>query len=250
VAVPDVLGKTRPDAESALKAAGLKSSETPSVGSDASKQPDTVIELSALQDGKATKLAAGAKVSQGTEVTLTLNKRAVVIDPVPVPKPVIVVPTPVVHVPNVVGLDLQRAKDELAKAGLRVASPVKQNLDRNKPAKTVLSTEPAPSQTVKPNAEITLTANQGLIQVTCQAAYVARFQVAYLLNGKPQSHDSGDIPVGQTREFTIPLDATQIILNISGIGVLGGSFQQVFAGPVTKRYRAKGTVFGLSVEEY
>jgi hypothetical protein len=82
VAVPDVLGKTRPDAESALKAAGLKPSETPSVGSDASKNQDTVIGLTAQQDGKATKLAAGAKVSQGTEVTLILNKRAVIPRPI------------------------------------------------------------------------------------------------------------------------------------------------------------------------
>src|SRR5262249_27882789 len=74
VAVPYPLGKTRPDAESALKAAGLKPSETPSVVSDASKKAGTVIGLSAQQDGKATKLEAGAKVSQGTEVTLILNQ--------------------------------------------------------------------------------------------------------------------------------------------------------------------------------
>jgi hypothetical protein len=125
VAVPDVLGKTRTEAESALKAAGLKPSQTPSVGSDASKNPDTVIGLSAQQDGKASKLEAGAKVSQGTEVTLTLNKRAVVVNPVPVP-------INVIRVPTGAGIDLLRLKDEVAaKASLKVASPVvKQSLDR------------------------------------------------------------------------------------------------------------------------
>jgi beta-lactam-binding protein with PASTA domain len=224
VTMPNLVGMNIEEARKKLKDFGFKV-EAERQRIDKNKGRDTVLEMG--------KVSAGQRVSPGAGVVLTINRYATV--------------------PSILGLDLKRAKDEIAKAGLRVAATVKQKLDKSKTAATVLEVEPKPSEIVAPNHEVTLTANQGLFQVTCQAAYVATFETHYTLKGKNESHGSGDIPVGQTREVTIPLDATDVrikILYYTGLFKETGTLlEKKFDGPVTMRYRAKGDIINHSVEE-
>jgi serine/threonine-protein kinase len=132
VAVPDVVGKTRDDAVSALTAAGLKAKV---VEIHSSKTPDSVT-------GQFPH--AGTKVTRGSEVQINVSTG---------PKPV--------SVPNVVGLTYDQASSTLSSQGFGVK---RVNVDSNEAKDTVVSQNP--SGTAAPGATIELDVSKGPKQST------------------------------------------------------------------------------------
>jgi serine/threonine-protein kinase len=132
VAVPDVVGKTRDQAVSALTAAGLKYKV---VSVHSSKTPDTVT-------GQFPH--AGTKVTRGSDVQINVSSG---------PKPV--------TVPNVVGLTYDQASSTLQSQGFRVT---RVNVDSDQPKDQVVSQ--SPSGTAAPGATIELSVSKGPKQAT------------------------------------------------------------------------------------
>jgi eukaryotic-like serine/threonine-protein kinase len=132
VAVPDVVGKTRDDAVSALTAAGLKAKV---VEIHSSKTPDTVT-------GQFPH--AGTKVTRGSDVQINVSTG---------PKPV--------SVPNVVGLTYDQASSTLQSQGFGVK---RVNVDSNEAKDTVVSQDPSGS--AAPGATVTLSVSKGPKQST------------------------------------------------------------------------------------
>jgi beta-lactam-binding protein with PASTA domain/predicted Ser/Thr protein kinase len=132
VAVPDVVGKTRDQAVSALTAAGLKYKVVPV---HSSKTPDTVT-------GQFPH--AGTKVTRGSDVQINVSTG---------PKPV--------SVPNVVGLTYDQASSTLQTQGFRVT---RVNVDSDQPKDQVVSQNP--NGTAAPGATITLSVSKGPKQAT------------------------------------------------------------------------------------
>jgi serine/threonine-protein kinase len=127
VAVPDVIGKSSGDAESALTNAGL----VPKIFSvHSNKTPDTVTG----QDPP-----AGTMVVQGSRVRINVSSG----------------PTPV-SVPYVVGLTFSDASGQLQNAGFAVA---RRNVDSSAPKDQVVAQEPTGS--AAPNSTITLSVSKG-----------------------------------------------------------------------------------------
>lgn len=131
VAVPELIGKTQPEAEALLKEAGLglgavreEFSETTELGKIISQDP-----------------AEGEKVDRGRTVDITLSggKESV-------------------RVPNVEGLDEARAKESLADAGL-VAEIIERCQTDEKDGK-VLQQEPRPRTEVAKGSTVKLTVNR------------------------------------------------------------------------------------------
>jgi serine/threonine-protein kinase len=132
VPVPDVVGKSRDDAVSALTAAGLQAN-VHTVHS--SKTPDTVT----AQDPQ-----GGTKVIKGSRVRINVSTG---------PQPV--------SVPYVIGLSFDQASAQLQSAGFAVA---RRNVDSNQPKDTVVAQDPTGS--AAPGATVTLSVSKGPKQST------------------------------------------------------------------------------------
>jgi beta-lactam-binding protein with PASTA domain len=137
VDVPNVVGKSRADAESDLKAAGFELAQTPTFGFDSNQGLDAVLELSALEDGKPAKLEAGKPLRKGAEVVLTLNRYAVV-------------PA------EVIGKKREVAEELLTKAQLRVSKEANFVDDPTRDPTLVRDTEPKPGVKTEVDSEIVL----------------------------------------------------------------------------------------------
>jgi beta-lactam-binding protein with PASTA domain len=137
VAVPDVVGKARADAENELKAAGFELAQTPTFGFDSNKGQDAVLELSALEEGKPTKLEAAKPLRKGSEVVLTLNRYAVV-------------PA------EVIGKKRDVAEELLKKALLRVSKEASYVDDPTRDPTVIRDTVPKPGVKTEVESEITL----------------------------------------------------------------------------------------------
>ena len=132
VAVPDVVGKNRDEAVSALTSAGLNAKV---VEVHSNKTPDTVT-------GQFPH--AGTKVTRGSPVQINVSTG---------PKPV--------SVPNVVGLSYDQASATLQSEGFGVK---RVNVDSDQPKDQVVSQEP--SGTAAPGATVTLSVSKGPKQAT------------------------------------------------------------------------------------
>jgi len=87
----------------------------------------------------------------------------------------------------------------------------------------------------------------GFISVYSDAGYVTEVKVSYVVNGK-RIHKSGKVTALDTEEIGIPLGATNIKLNVEGLGC-GLSFSKSFAKPVAKCYKVWGTIFDTEWRE-
>src|SRR5438105_4910014 len=127
VAVPDVIGKSRDDAVSALTRAGLN----PKVVSiHSNKPPDTVT-------GQFPQ--AGTKIVRGSDVRINVSSG---------PRPI--------NVPYVVGLSIDQATAQLQNAGFAVS---RKNVNSDQPKDIVVAQQP--TGTAAPNATIMLSVSKG-----------------------------------------------------------------------------------------
>jgi 6-phosphogluconolactonase (cycloisomerase 2 family) len=133
VAVPSVAGQTQSAATSALIAAGLK------VGTITDATSATVATGSVISENP----AAGAKVSPGSDVSLTLSSGPAQ-----------------VAVPNVVGSSQSAATSSLTSAGLKLGT-VSTSSSATVPAGEVISETPAASTNVAVGTAVDLTVSGG-----------------------------------------------------------------------------------------
>jgi serine/threonine-protein kinase len=129
VDVPDVVGKTRDEAVTALTGAGLVA-DVHEVPSD--RPENTVI----AQDPR-----AGDEVEEGSEVRINVSSG---------PKPV--------AVPPVVGLPFEQASSELQAAGFAVR---RTDVDSNQPEGIVIAQDPGGNTLAAKNATVTLSVSKG-----------------------------------------------------------------------------------------
>jgi hypothetical protein len=201
VAVPDVLGKTRMEAESALKAAGLQPSETPIFDFDPSKDLNVVLGLNSMQAGKANKLDPGAILKKGSEVALTVNKFGTIPE-------------------KIVGKNVEEAIKELTDSGVTVAVPIEEKLEKNVPAGIVFSIEP-PSGRIAWDRKVKLSANRGAISVANvivtgdDTNILCTLVLTYRLpNGESGTVKSKEFGIKQSASVEIPARAKGVSLQI------------------------------------
>jgi C1A family cysteine protease len=78
------------------------------------------------------------------------------------------------------------------------------------------------------------------IEIHNSGAYAAEFTVKYDYDGERQSKESGSFPVGQSKEITIPCDATNVEVKAKAIG--GKTiFTETFPTAMDKCWRVRGT---------
>ena len=96
------------------------------------------------------------------------------------------------------------------------------------------------------NAEATADKG-GMICVTNEGFYIARFTVAYKLGGKDFLRESTHLAPSQRDCIDIPKGATDITVRAFARHVLSWSviFTEKFDKPVTKCYKVYGTIFDL-----
>jgi len=128
--VPKVVGQSLDDALAELQDAKLKSK---TVRVDSAKPEGIVV---------AQKPGSGAKVDEGSVVTLNVSKG---------PQPV--------SVPNVVGMSFDSASSTLQAQGLSVARGA--DVESDQPANTVVDQSPAAGTSVAPGTSITLRVSKG-----------------------------------------------------------------------------------------
>jgi beta-lactam-binding protein with PASTA domain len=96
--------------------------------------------------------SAGAQVPKSTPVRLTVAKAAGGVSPTPSPDFV-----RHVFVPNIVGSNLDQARDMLRTAGLRISLPINYTSTKDKLPGTVLSMEPQPGKPAPVSMLVSLT---------------------------------------------------------------------------------------------
>ncbi len=88
----------------------------------------------------------------------------------------------------------------------------------------------------------------GSIRVKCEGGYVAKFTLAYKLEGAVSEKESGDITIGKSKTIPIPPCATDISLTVEEH--TGFSWKTIFTKnynePVTKCFRVTGATFSPS----
>jgi eukaryotic-like serine/threonine-protein kinase len=131
--VPDVTGMTQDEATAALQSAGFAVGGIEQVADDAFAA-GTVM----AQDP-----AAGATADEGSGVKLTVSTGP-----------------GTVEVPNVMGLDVKAAQEQLAAAGL--SSETEEEYDLRAPAGQVMGQLPAPGEPAAPGSSIGLLVSKGL----------------------------------------------------------------------------------------
>ena len=91
----------------------------------------------------------------------------------------------------------------------------------------------------------------GEVRFYNQAGYVARFKLAYTLNGAPQSFSTSNLPVGRDETFAIPSAATNIVA--SGEWFDGINWKSLFTRslprPTMIGFTSYGTVFSPQVKD-
>jgi serine/threonine-protein kinase len=143
VTVPDVVGKSRTQAEQDLTEAGLEIGTITRVpAADDTQQPGTVVE----QDP-----AANAEVERETAVDLT-----------------IVAAPDQVAIPSLEGSSLEEAQATLTGLGLEPAGPQEEPSDTID-AGLVTRTDPASGTDVDPGSQVTIFVSAGPDQVRCQS---------------------------------------------------------------------------------
>jgi serine/threonine-protein kinase len=148
VAVPALVGQQQAEAEQALQAAGLEVGEVSNREVTDEAQVGIVLE---------TNPASGAQVDEGSKVALVVG-----------------VAPDTVTVPNVVGLDVERATTTLEDAGFRVST---REVDSLEDEGTVVAVDPEEGSAVPPDTAVTLSVSSGSIElpdVTGQTEQAAR----------------------------------------------------------------------------
>ena len=148
VTVPTLVGQQQAAAEQALTEAGLEVGDVTTRETSDETQVGVVLESNP---------AGGAQVDEGTAVALVVG----------------VAPN-TVTVPNVVGLDVERATTTLEDAGFRVST---REVDSLEDEGTVVAVDPEEGSAVPPDTAITLSVSSGSIElpdVTGQTEQAAR----------------------------------------------------------------------------
>ena len=92
----------------------------------------------------------------------------------------------------------------------------------------------------------------GRISIENRGAYVAKFTVAYTVDGNRTTKESDNFSAGVTKSIEIPAGATNIQLCAQDAWFFGSwndIFSKSFDTPVTKKYRVSGTTLNTSYEE-
>jgi hypothetical protein len=91
----------------------------------------------------------------------------------------------------------------------------------------------------------------GEVRFFCQAGYVSRFKLAYILNGSPQSFTTRNLSVGYEEKFAIPVAATNIVA--SGEWFDGINWKPLFnrslPRPTFIGFTSYGTIFSPQVKD-
>ncbi len=88
----------------------------------------------------------------------------------------------------------------------------------------------------------------GSIRVKCEGGYVAKFTLAYKLEGAVSEKESGDITIGKSKTIPIPPCATDLSLTVEEHTAFSWKtiFTKNYNEPVTKCFRVTGTTFSPS----
>ena len=143
VAVPDVVGQPQPNAEGAVRGAGL----LPTTAQVDSTQPAGIVVTQSPP--------AGTKVAKGAKVRLNISRGP---PPTSPPFPTNPPPGKRVKVPNVVGEDQTTAQKRLQRNGLKSSVSY---VASSKPAGTVVSEQPRAGTTVKRGSRVALKISNG-----------------------------------------------------------------------------------------
>jgi hypothetical protein len=91
----------------------------------------------------------------------------------------------------------------------------------------------------------------GEVRFFCQAGYVSRFTLSYMLNGATKTFKTRELPVDRGQTFTIPAAATSIRVGgeyaLAGWHKIPGSNQSI-AKPTYTGFISYGTIFGPKVK--
>jgi eukaryotic-like serine/threonine-protein kinase len=174
VQVPSLVNQTEAAARQAITAAKLVVGQVSQRTTTDKTQQGKVLESSP---------AGGAQVDEGTEVNLVVGAAP-----------------DTVAVPNVVGLDEQRARDTLQRAGFTTVTI--DRVDSAEPEGQVIDVDPAESTSIAPDTTITLTVSDGDTAIPdvrglTQAAALEGLRAAGFTNITSQNVESDEVPEGQ-----------------------------------------------------
>jgi hypothetical protein len=94
--------------------------------------------------------------------------------------------------------------------------------------------------------------SSGFITIVNKGAYVAKFDVAYTLNGKRVTQESGNFTAGTSKVIDIPAGSTDIVLHAYDAWFIKSwreIFSKHFDSPVTKKYELTGTTLDPDYRE-
>jgi len=87
----------------------------------------------------------------------------------------------------------------------------------------------------------------GAITVRNEAGFVAWYTATFVHNGRWQTPSSGRFPISESRDVTIPHDATNITLSAHG-DVVGRIDRMTSNAPFSQCYQVRGNIFGARIE--
>lgn len=223
-AVPNVVGDTQPAATSALTAAGFVLGAVTMQGST-TVAPGFVIS----QDP-----AAGASVESGSAVNLVVSSG--------------------VAVPNVVGVPLAMASNELTSAGLATGSITQQYSGTVAPG-TVISESPSAGSSVAGGAPVDLVVSQGAAPVEVpnllgdsQAAAAAALSSASLSLGTVGQQASSSVPPGEVLSQSPAAGDSVSVGSVVNVILSSGPAQVSIALAAAPRFANTGSAWSVVID--
>jgi hypothetical protein len=208
--VPDLIGKLGREAKEAVAAAGLGFVYPPAA--------DTDEMVSELRDATGRSLKAGQRVRRGSKLLIATDRFNTV--------------------PNVVGLDLAEAMNQLKKAKILVKLPVERTPGPHRRENEVLSVEPLKRIPLNAFLEITASPGKGTITINNQAKFAVGVAWSYTRGGEVVSQAPESVMPGTSKDIPIPVDATRLQIELRAQNKMIS--KKDFDGPVTKTFLVEG----------